>query len=232
MSSVCRKSFIALGLALALPVAPVFAATLADCTNVYAYGSIDNLSHSSGTVSADGYWGVGGDANQVYLEYYIDGTTYASETRYGVSGYWDFSDNYSGTCVHDFEVMICPMVCDGGGCATCIQDCELYDDEFVAQPCSPTLTLEDCEITGGSTGVWAFDASASGGVPDSSGNYTYKTQWYQNGTYYTPSSSYSYSPWDYSGRCSTSNWTVGLRVIDHAGQYSNTVTCSCSGPIW
>lgn len=232
MQFICRKSIPLAGLALLLVAAvPAAAATQADCTGTYAYGSIYDVSHSSGVVSADGYYSVGGGATDARLDYYVDDDVIASEDLYSTSGYWDISDNYSGTCAHDFSVLVCPKVCDAGGCVTCLQHCDLTEEEFVAQPCAPTLSLDDCEITGGSTGVWAFEASASGGVPDSSGNYTYRTQWYQNGTYYTPSSSYSSSPWDYSGRCSTSTWTVGLRVIDHAGQYSNTVKCSCSGPV-
>lgn len=231
--SVLRKPVLLAALAMLLTAGvPLSAATQADCTGTYAYGNIADVSHGSGVISADGYFSVGGGATDARLDYFIDGSIIASEDIYSTSGYWDISDNYSGTCEHEFSVKICPKVCDGGGCVTCLQHCTTYDEDFIAQPCAPSLTLDYCDIDGGSTGVWSFQASASGGVPDSSGTYTYKTQWYQNGAYYTPSSTYSSSPWDYSGRCSTSTWTVGLRVIDHAGQYSNTVTCPCGGPAW
>lgn len=137
-------------------------ATGALCAGTSVTGvAISSVSSSGGTMSASGTWSVGGGANAVKLEYWVDGSLKSHDERQGTSGSWVASAGGLACGSHTLEVRAYPMVIDGAGNRTyCTSNGPLTTSQSFSQTC-PSASLS-CSRT--STTTITCTGSGSGGT--------------------------------------------------------------------
>ncbi len=112
-------------------------------------------------VSWSGSWSVGGGANGAYLQYFVNGVLYQTESKSGTSGSWSFSDDVS---CNDYVVSVDIYPKVGG--TVCWTHGDSIDDFF--EGCSDTDVSLTCHDVGNYV-------KAYGSYTGSSGPYT--SQW-------------------------------------------------------
>ncbi|WP_225414241.1 hypothetical protein [Stigmatella hybrida] len=141
--------------------------------------SVSGMSSYAGLLAGNGTWSVGGSANAVRLEHFIDGVLRSTEERPGRTGTWYVSADGMTCGAHAFVVKAYPMIIDSNGNQTTCWDAPRQTSQSVDQPC-PTVSMScmpESRINSICTGT------ASGGTgpytPFWKVNYTSEGNWFQ-----------------------------------------------------
>jgi hypothetical protein len=112
--------------------------------------TISGISTYGGEMAGAGTWAVTYPANAVRLDYFIDGSMYASEQRYSDtrSGSWSFSMTGISCGSHTFMVKAYPMVVYSGGSTVCLNNSPQSRSQVVSESCTPSTYCGDYECNG------------------------------------------------------------------------------------